>query len=175
MCYVHFCQYPPSYGRRNKSIQDRRSWYFLQRLGKYKGSLSLTTVSSYTLCKRPWRFHLFRFGNVKTFVGDRSHLILKTKILMLSIGRNGKDGIGRMVEKSYLVYTSRISIVQYFHAVLDDLQGFFFCQCIFPSFNWFTKERLGDVCTITGCECWGRVCRSQQIYKRQKPWWTPKK
>ena len=70
---------------------ERHTW-ILRHLGEYKRSLSLTTVPSNTLCKWPWRFCLLRFGNSKTCVGDRSHLILKTKILKLSISRNKKDG-----------------------------------------------------------------------------------
>jgi hypothetical protein len=39
-----------------------------------------------------------------------------------------------MGELGYFVDRPRISIKQYPHAVLD-LESFFFCQCIFPSFD----------------------------------------
>lgn len=84
----------------------------LRRLGEYKGSLSLTTVPSNTLCKWPWRFCLLRFGNSNTCVGDCSHLILKK--LMLNIGRNRKDGWNELLclysshlDSTILSYCSR--------------------------------------------------------------------
>ena len=53
------------------------------------------------LCKRPWRFNLFRFRNVKTCIGDGSHLILKNQDTDVEHGR-----IGRMVEKKLLCWYS---------------------------------------------------------------------
>lgn len=64
---------------------------------------------------------------------------------------------------AYLVHCSCVSVEQNSHTVINNLDSFFFSQCILSSFHSFSKDRLCKVGTETRCNRRVLVCRSFQV------------
>jgi hypothetical protein len=48
-------------------------------------------------------------------------------------------------ERPYFVDTPCVSIIQYFHTLLDYLEGFLLCEGVFVAFDGFSEQGLGNI------------------------------